>query len=92
MFFCTPSSTPLEFRKAKHADYRGSHLRKHVFSNLPERESDISAVGVDLAPEKRERLILKDAANPLGEWQQKEAIHHWKIMRDVLPDVFWETY
>ena len=49
-------------------------------------------MGADLALEKRERLILKDAANPLGEWQQKEAIHHWKIMRDVLPDVFWETY
>ena len=26
------------------------------------------------------------------DWQQKEAIGHWKIMRSVLPDVFWETY
>ena len=30
--------------------------------------------------------------NPLAEWQQKEAIKHWKIMRSVLPNVVWETY
>ena len=92
MFFCTPSSDPLEFRKAKNSDFLGSHLRRHVLSGLPDRESDISAIGQDLPEEKRERLILKDAMNPLGEWQQKEAVHHWKIMRSVLSDVFWETY
>ena len=63
-----------------------------MLSDLSSRESDISAVGEDLSQEKREQLVLRDAANPLGEWQQKEAIHHWKIMRIVLPDVFWETY
>ena len=92
VFFCTPSSDPLEFRAAISSDFLGSYLRRHVLSSLSEREGDISTLGSDLVGEKRERFILKDMANPLGEWQQKDALHHWKIMRDVLPEVFWETY
>ena len=92
VFFCTPSSDPLEFRKAVTSDFLGSYLRRHVLSSLPLREGDISKLGEDVPEDKREGLILKDMANPLGDWQQKDAIHHWKIMRGVLPDVFWETY
>ncbi|TBU33178.1 S-adenosyl-L-methionine-dependent methyltransferase [Dichomitus squalens] len=92
VFFCTPSSEPLEFRKAVASDFLGSYLRRHILSSLEEREGDISGLGTDISEDKRERFILKDLANPLGDWQQKDAIHHWKIMRAVLPDVFWETY
>ncbi|KAI0775948.1 S-adenosyl-L-methionine-dependent methyltransferase [Trametes elegans] len=92
VFFCTLSPERVEFRRPVDADYLGSYLRRHVFNNIPEREADVSVV-VDAIPEDdRERYLLKDSANPLGEWQQKEAIAHWKIMRAVLPDVYWETY
>ncbi|KAI9056518.1 hypothetical protein FKP32DRAFT_1670308 [Trametes sanguinea] len=90
--FCTPSSETVEFRKPVEADYLGSYLRRHVFSKLPEREVDMAVVLKTIPEDKRERYLLKDAGNPLGEWQQMEAIGHWKIMRGVLPDVFWETY
>ncbi|PIL37308.1 hypothetical protein GSI_01001 [Ganoderma sinense ZZ0214-1] len=92
VFFCTPSSDSLKFRAAVSSDFLGSYLRRHVLSSLPEREGDISTLGSDLSAETRERFILKDTANPLGEWQRKDALHHWKIMREVLPEVFWETY
>ncbi|KAI9000852.1 S-adenosyl-L-methionine-dependent methyltransferase [Trametes punicea] len=92
VFFCSPSSEPIEFRKPVESDYLGSYLRRHIFSQLPERETDVSAVLADIPEDKRERYLLRDSGNPLGEWQQKEAIRHWKIMRGVLPDVFWETY
>ncbi|KAI0677382.1 hypothetical protein C8Q78DRAFT_1002534 [Trametes maxima] len=92
VFFCTLSPEPIEFRQPVDADYLGSYLRRHVFAHLPQRELDLSRV-TDAIPEaERERYLLKDAANPLGDWQAKEAIGHWKIMRGVLPDVYWETY
>ncbi|KAI0375810.1 S-adenosyl-L-methionine-dependent methyltransferase [Pilatotrama ljubarskyi] len=92
VFFCTLSSDPLEFRRPVNADYLGSYLRRHVFTHLHEREANVSAVVAEIPRDKREQYVLKDAANPLGDWQQKEAVGHWKIMRGVLPDVFWETY
>ncbi|KAI1796216.1 S-adenosyl-L-methionine-dependent methyltransferase [Ganoderma leucocontextum] len=92
VFFCTPSSDPLKFRATVSSDFLGSYLRRHVLSSLSEREGDISTLGSDIPAEKRERFVLTDMANPLGEWQQKDALHHWSIMRGVLPEVFWETY
>ncbi|KAI0335636.1 hypothetical protein GY45DRAFT_1317006 [Cubamyces sp. BRFM 1775] len=92
VFFCTLSPEPVEFRKPVEEDYLGSHLRRHVFTQLPAREADVSAILSDVPSEQRERYLLRDAANPLGDWQRNEAIEHWKIMRGVLPDVYWETY
>ncbi|CDO76562.1 hypothetical protein BN946_scf184982.g21 [Trametes cinnabarina] len=92
VIFCTPSTETIEFRRPVESDYLGSYLRRHVFSKLPEREFDVSVAIKAIPEDKRDRFLLKDAGNPLGEWQQKEAIGHWKIMRGVLPDVFWETY
>ncbi|RPD66995.1 hypothetical protein L226DRAFT_529389 [Lentinus tigrinus ALCF2SS1-7] len=92
VFFCTPSTNALEFRQATQSDFLGSYLRRHVLTSLGEHEGDISTVGDDIAEDKREQYILKDLVNPLADWQEKEAIKHWKIMRGVLPDVVWETY
>lgn len=51
--------------------------------------------------------MLTDANNTLDEWQREEALNHWKrkftvtlrlhgltgaVMREILPDVLWETY
>ncbi|RDX53922.1 hypothetical protein OH76DRAFT_1399093 [Lentinus brumalis] len=92
VFFCTPSTNALEFRRATQSDFLGSYLRRHVLTSLSEHEGDISTIGDDIPEDKREQYILKDMVNPLADWQQKEAIKHWKIMRGVLPDVVWETY
>ncbi|EIW61205.1 uncharacterized protein TRAVEDRAFT_56579 [Trametes versicolor FP-101664 SS1] len=92
VFFCTLSPQPLEFRRPVDADFLGSYLRRHVFLQLPEREADLSEVIDSIPVDGREKYLLKDGANPLGEWQAKEAIGHWKIMRGVLPDTYWETY
>jgi len=39
-----------------------------------------------------ENFVLTDMNNTLNKWQSEEALDHWKIMREVLPDVVWETY
>lgn len=52
--------------------------------------------------------ILRDHRNPLGTLQEKQGNHHWlrmflplspemlmtvyQVMRQVLPDIHWETY
>lgn len=45
--------------------------------------------GVDI---KRHEWILYDGTNKLEKWEERTALEHWKVMRDVLPDIFWETY
>ncbi|KAI0832594.1 hypothetical protein BC628DRAFT_1310250 [Trametes gibbosa] len=92
VIFCTPSAEQLEFRKPVEADFLGSYLRRHVLNELPTREADLALVLDSIPEEKRARYLLKDGTNPLGEWQAKEALGHWKIMREVLPHAYWETY
>ncbi|KAF8511513.1 S-adenosyl-L-methionine-dependent methyltransferase [Gautieria morchelliformis] len=98
VFFCTPlSSTAPTFRSASEGDYLSSHLRRHVLGAFARREVERNQIlGVDKEPDLledgEEKWILRDGANRLEEWQQPDAIEHWTIMREVLPDVFWETY
>ncbi|RXW21959.1 hypothetical protein EST38_g3914 [Candolleomyces aberdarensis] len=87
IFFCTPSSTPLTFRKSRTSDYLGSYLRRHVLSSLDTREVDLSIVRDHAGGH-----ILTDTNNPLGPLQEKQGGHHWEVMREVLPDYHWETY
>ncbi|KAH9850751.1 S-adenosyl-L-methionine-dependent methyltransferase [Lenzites betulinus] len=92
VLFCTPSPGKLEFRKPVDADFLGSYLRRHVFNELPARETDLALVLDSIPEDKREQYLLKDSANPLVQWQAQEALGHWKIMREVLPHAYWETY
>ncbi|KII94950.1 hypothetical protein PLICRDRAFT_197034 [Plicaturopsis crispa FD-325 SS-3] len=89
VFFCTRSPNPLTFRPARQGDYLNSYLREHVLSSLPQREVDLSQI---LGEKDPQQWVLTDSLNSLGEWQKAEAFHHWKVMRDVLPDFVWETY
>ncbi|KAJ6515616.1 spermidine synthase [Mycena sanguinolenta] len=88
VFFCSPSETPLTFREARRADYLDSYLREHVLSGLPEREVPLEL----LTGQLDSRFILTDTHNPLGKLQKAQGPHHWWLMRQVLPDIFWETY
>ncbi|PCH41195.1 spermidine synthase [Wolfiporia cocos MD-104 SS10] len=92
VLFCTPSTEPLKFRDSVDADYLGSTQRRRVLAHLSEREFDVDYVRNSITDARKEQYILMDAKNPLDKWQQKEALDHWGIMRQVLPDVFWETY
>lgn len=74
------------------ADFLQSFLREKVLSTISEREVDLDAITKDLDETATKRYILTDEKNPLVEWQDLEALHHWKVMRDVLPDIYWETY
>lgn len=76
-------------------DFLGSYLRSRVLPTMPEREvtGDLITEGLDLDDKDvKRKYVLDDERNPLIEWQDLEALHHWKLMREVLPDVYWETY
>jgi len=98
VFFCTPfSQTPPTFRNATTSDFHGSYFRRHVLSGLARRELEPGhLLGLDREPELLadgdEKWILRDKSNRLSEWNAADAVEHWGVMRQVLPDVFWETY
>ncbi|TDL16118.1 S-adenosyl-L-methionine-dependent methyltransferase [Rickenella mellea] len=93
VFFCSPSSGPISFRVDDPKDYHRSYLREHVLSSLPQREVDLAMIlGPTVVTGKEKDYILTDEKNPLNAWQASSAVEHWKLMRGVLPDVFWETY
>ncbi|KAJ3552199.1 hypothetical protein NM688_g4274 [Phlebia brevispora] len=92
VFFCTPSTKELVFRPAAEGDYLGSYLRETVLSTLPAHEIDLGVVTRDLEADQLKRYTLTDNRNPLEDWQNLDALLHWKLMREILPDVYWETY
>ncbi|TFY60680.1 hypothetical protein EVJ58_g4995 [Rhodofomes roseus] len=97
LVLCSKSTDPLILRAPTHADFLGSPQRANVLSSLTRREVDLQAVrdAVEaLEEKKREEYYLTDAkvAGTIARWQEKDALDHWRIMRNVLPDVFWETY
>lgn len=92
VFFCTHSSKPLRFRPPKEEDYLTSYLRERVLSTLPEHEVAFDMIMGDTNVVDESKYVLTDSNNPLIGWQQVDALHHWVLMRQVLPDVFWETY
>ncbi|KAG2042216.1 hypothetical protein BDR03DRAFT_1006640 [Suillus americanus] len=94
VFFCSPSPTPLTFRPAIEADYLHSYLRRHILSSLGKREIDHAQIGDNLiwSATTEEKFVLTDAHNTLNMWQEGEALEHWKLMREMVPDVVWETY
>ncbi|KAF9481168.1 spermidine synthase [Pholiota conissans] len=89
VLFCTQSSSSITFRKSRRSDWLGSPLRRHVLKDIESREINldlIREVGGD------DQYVLTDENNPLGALQEKQGAHHWLVMREVLPDIHWETY
>ncbi|KAF8915315.1 hypothetical protein CPB85DRAFT_1375038 [Mucidula mucida] len=91
-FFCTSSIVPLTFRKATNEDYLGSALRRHCLSNMDHREIDLKSILSSIPEGKEAEYVLTDAHNPLGKLQEEQGDHHWMLMREVLTDIYWETY
>ncbi|KAG2154997.1 S-adenosyl-L-methionine-dependent methyltransferase [Suillus bovinus] len=94
VFFCSPSPTPLTFRPAVEEDYLHSYLRRHILSSLDKREIHHPQIGDSSiwSATTEEKFVLTDAHNTLNTWQEGEALDHWKLMREMVPDVVWETY
>lgn len=94
VFFCSPSPTPLIFRPAVEEDYLHSYLRRHILSSLDEREITHAQIRDNSiwSAATEEKFVLTDAHNALNTWQEEEALEHWKLMREIIPDVVWETY
>ncbi|KAH9948365.1 S-adenosyl-L-methionine-dependent methyltransferase [Amylocystis lapponica] len=91
VIFCSASAKLPTFRRPTDADFLGSPLRKIVLSTLPLREADLGPIRA--VPEKNQsEYILRDEANGLKKWSALETLGHWKMMREVFPDVIWETY
>lgn len=70
----------ITFRLPREEDYLGSYLRRHVFQHLPQRELGFDVIlglaNEDYDPEAK--TLLTDDSNPLSEWQDKDAVHHWQ--------------
>ncbi|KZT74406.1 S-adenosyl-L-methionine-dependent methyltransferase [Daedalea quercina L-15889] len=98
LLLCSASSTTtLSLRAPTLADFLGSPQRANVLSTLTQREVDLQPVRDAVAAmdeKKREQFYLTDAnvAGTISKWQEQDALDHWRIMREVLPDPFWETY
>ncbi|GJJ08614.1 hypothetical protein Clacol_002833 [Clathrus columnatus] len=89
LFFC--SNAPWRFRDANVDDYLGSHLRKHMLRGLAQRELPRTKIlGRHIEGEYQWILHANDS-DKLVKWEEKTALDHWKVMREVLPDIFWET-
>ncbi|PBL02705.1 spermidine synthase [Armillaria gallica] len=92
VFFCTMTTSPLTFRSATSEDFLGSPLRRYILSTLNAREINLNVIKEGITAEEEEKYILIDENNSLGRLQEAQGQHHWTLMRDVLPDIFWETY
>ena len=68
------------FRPPREEDNLGSYLRRHIFRNLLQRELTFDTIfGRSNENYGQEaRALLTDSDNPLSEWQDKFAPHHWQ--------------
>ena len=70
----------MTFRQPREEDYLGSHLRRHIFQNLPRQELTLDTIfgraNEDYDPEAQ--LLLTDDSNPLSGWQDEDALPHWQ--------------
>ena len=59
-------------------DYLSSYLREYVLRDLSKREIDHEILHGDIGEDEEKNWLLTDARNPLGAWQDAEALDHWK--------------
>lgn len=89
IIFCKKSSaTPLQFREPVTADFLGSKSREAYL--MPKHEIS-SAIFQGM--EKGGRHVLrKNEIGRLHKFQDRTAIAHWHIMREVMPAKVWENW
>ncbi|KAF1816687.1 spermine/spermidine synthase [Eremomyces bilateralis CBS 781.70] len=90
ILFCVKSEdSKLTFRKPELADHGDSLGRQRYIPPNPEWE-----IAIDLtSDEARSAGVLRRGQEAeLERHQIGSALAHWKIMRNVLPDIVWETW
>ena len=89
VIFCKKrSATPLRFREPVPGDYLGSKSRETYL--MPKYELDPTRFA-RVQKGGRSVLVAKEAGR-LDKYQDRGALEHWKIMRQVLPDAVWESW
>ncbi|TIB74010.1 S-adenosyl-L-methionine-dependent methyltransferase [Wallemia mellicola] len=85
VIFCTKFDTPqLDFRPATSQDTLNSILRTRVLTGFLNHEIDLSEY-----KGTNEHLLWDSNAKKLNSVQQNSAMHHWDVMRQVLPNQAW---
>ncbi|RMZ91440.1 hypothetical protein DV736_g1344, partial [Chaetothyriales sp. CBS 134916] len=85
VFFCIkPSAVPITFRQPIESDFLGSGARLEFLVPKFEVMHDEFEREGDLLTEKNVQAVEK--------WQAQSAVGHWRVMRNVLPDVVWEYW
>jgi hypothetical protein len=85
VFFCRASGGPVTFREPKTADYLNSHLREHLLKSfqkyeIPRAWIEKAVYTGQVPPEVKDEVkwVMTDDYNPLSNWQNEGAMHHWK--------------
>lgn len=87
--FCKNSAaSPLKFRDTVPADFLGSKSREAYL--MPKHEID-PAIFENV--ERGGRHVLRNAElGRMKKFQDRSALAHWRIMRQVVPDKIWENW
>lgn len=89
VLFCKKSSnTPIQFRDPVPADFLRSRSRESYL--VPKHELD-PAIFASWPKAGRSLLWAKEVGR-LHKYQDRSALKHWAIMRQVLPDAVWENW
>ncbi|KAJ5794899.1 Spermidine/spermine synthases family [Penicillium paradoxum] len=89
VLFCKKSSTtPIQFRDPVPADFLGSKSRENYL--VPHHELD-AAIFSSYPKTGRSILVAKEVGR-LDKFQDRSALEHWSIMRNVMPDAVWENW
>ncbi|KAI6246560.1 Polyamine aminopropyltransferase [Erysiphe necator] len=87
VIFCTNAANEIIFREPINNDYLGSAAREQFL--LPKHEVDESI----FAEQETDGDLLKmNDTERFQDWQRKNSLGHWSLMRTVLPPIVWEMW
>ncbi|MCJ1388689.1 hypothetical protein MMC18_001538 [Xylographa bjoerkii] len=85
VLFCRRTTEPFSFRAVTEADCLGSQARRYHLQPKHEIPADSFGDGTG-------KVLRRGKTEALQRWQRESAVGHWRIMRNVLPAVVWETW
>lgn len=88
VLFCKKTKSRLQFRDPVPADYLRSDIRKSHL--LPTHELDPAMFAS--YPKNGKPILVDKEVGRLHKFQDRSALAHWSIMRNVLPDAVWENW
>jgi hypothetical protein len=89
--FCRNSPGPISFRTPTNRDFLGSFNRKNYMLPKPELEIPFPKQSPSVSGEENRYLEPGDEESWSSQ-QVEGARRHWRIMRQVIPDVVWESW